>query len=408
MINKNLNIPNYFHSEELIQILCGLIDKNSENPTSTEEGAALFIQSLLKDNGIESELSYADKGRPNLIARLKGNKPGKTLLFNGHLDVVPAGLGWSVDPFKGIVQDGKVFGRGAADMKSGLAAMIYAAIVLKKMGTPFSGEIILFFNVDEERVNIGMQHFLKSDITAHYAVIGEPTNLDICIAHKGVGRYKLHTKGTSQHAAKVENMDNAINKMAAIIYELNRLNEKISTLEDPLLGKGSLTITEIKGGIAPNMVPDHCTIEIDRRLLPADTQESVNLEIKQSLRSTNDLSELDYELEEYLFLPASYISKDHSLVKSLKNVKEKIQGKEANVRVFEATCEASFLSQHKGIPTVIVGPGSLRQAHVVDEYVEIDEVIQAAAIYIELGLQLLENPCDKILSPKSVGSEYPD
>ncbi|MBD1382026.1 M20 family metallopeptidase [Metabacillus arenae] len=381
----------YFDSDELIEILCGLIAKNSENPLRTEEAAALYIHQILEENEIETELSWAGEGRPNVIARLKGNQPGPTLLYNGHLDVVPAGAGWSVDPFEGVIRENKVFGRGAADMKSGVAAMIYAMIVLKRMGTPFTGELILFLNVDEERENLGMKKFLKENITADYAIIGEPTELNICIAHKGVARYRLHTKGTSQHAANVKDADNAITKMAEIIHVLAELDKKISAKEDPLLGNSSLTITEIKGGTAPNIVPKQCVIEIDRRLLPGDTKESVESEIKHALRTNSSLNELDFELEEYLFLPASSISKDHLLVGNLVKVNKELRKEEAKVKVFEATCEAPFLSVYKGIPTVIFGPGSLSQAHVVDEYVELKEVTQASIVYAELALQLLKS-----------------
>ncbi|KKI92119.1 acetylornithine deacetylase [Bacillus sp. SA1-12] len=390
MANTNFKDSAYFDSNELIEILCGLISKNSENPLKTEEAAAFYIKEILLSNGIETELSWAEKGRPNVLARLKGNQPGPTLLYNGHLDVVPAGSGWSVDPFAGLIRDGKVFGRGAADMKSGVAAMIYTAIILKRMGTPFAGELILFFNVDEERENIGMLHFLKGNITADYTIIGEPTELEICIAHKGVARYRLHTKGTSQHAAKVKGADNAIHKMAEIISNLAKLDKKISEKEDPLLGNGSLTITEIKGGTAPNMVPEKCIIEIDRRVLPGDTKESVKNEIRQALGANSKLK-MEYELEEYLFLPASSIPKDHVLVENLAKVCEKVNKEEAKIKVFEATCEAPFFSVHKGIPTVIFGPGSLKQAHVIDEYVEVNELKQAAFAYGELALELLKS-----------------
>src|SRR5699024_8179591 len=150
----------YFKEKELIEILQGLISKDSENPSSTEESTARYIQDILYENGINSNFTWVQEGRPNVFAEINGVSSGKTLLYNGHLDVVPAGEGWKNNPFLGNIIDGKMYGRGSADMKSGVAAMIYAAIVIKRMGCPFQGKIVLFFNIDEERENLGMWSFL--------------------------------------------------------------------------------------------------------------------------------------------------------------------------------------------------------------------------------------------------------
>lgn len=390
MGEESEKVSDYFDSNELIQIFKGLIAQKSENPINTEESAARYVQKIFNDNGIDAELSWAAAERPNVIVRIKGNSKGPTLLYNGHLDVVPAGSGWQDDPFAGVIRDGKLYGRGAADMKSGVAAMIYSVIVLKRMGNPFAGELLLFFNVDEERENLGMKKFLKSNLTADYAVISEPTNLDICIAHKGVARYRLRTIGTSQHAAKIRESDNAVAKMASFIEALVQLDEKIKERKDPLLGNASLTVTQIRGGTAPNIVPGLCEIEIDRRLLHGETKGSALTEIENVLRNAAKINKFDYELENYLFLPATTISKEHVLIKSLAKVNQQLYKKVAKIDIFEATCEAPFLSVNKGIPTVIFGPGSLNQAHVVNEFVEIQQVIDASTIFTELALEILK------------------
>lgn len=382
----------HFQSEELLEILQGLIAEKSEYPLNTEESAARYVQGILMENGIHASLHWAEDGRPNVLAELIGSAEGPTLLYNGHLDVVPAGDGWKSDPFKAIIRDGKLYGRGAADMKSGVAAMIYAAIVLKRMGNPFAGKLILFFNVDEERENAGMRHFLKEDITADYAIISEPTNLNICIAHKGVARYRLKTLGTPQHAAKANNLvNNAITNMSTIISALGNLDRQVKQKNDPLLGNPSLTVTQIKGGTAINVVPSECEIEIDRRLVAGETENEVLDEIEDALQGVTASTNIQYELENYLFLPATSIPKNHVLVESLGTVVERLFDKKANVTVFEATCEAPFLSVYKGIPTIICGPGSLEQAHVMDEFVEVQQVIDAAQMFIGLVQQLLSS-----------------
>lgn len=386
-----LRITDYFQSDELMEIVQGLIAEKSENPIYTEESTARYVQKVLKDNGIESQLSWAADGRPNVFAELKGESDGSTLLYNGHLDVVPAGKGWQSEPFSSVIRDGKLYGRGAADMKSGVAAMIYAAIVLKRMGNPFNGKLLLFFNVDEEQGNLGMRQFLKENRTADYAIISEPTELEICIAHKGVARYRLRTKGTAQHAAKVkEPGHNAIANMSSFIQALEELNKRLMKKKDPLLGNAMLTVTQINGGTAINIVPDRCEIDIDRRLIDGETEESVRKELEQVLENVAKTNNIDYELEDYLFLPATKIVKDHVLVQRLAQVVNELYSKEATIDVFGATCEAPFLSVYKEIPTVICGPGSLDQAHVVDEFVDVQQIIKAANMFIGLVPQILQ------------------
>jgi acetylornithine deacetylase/succinyl-diaminopimelate desuccinylase family protein len=376
-----------FHQDEVIGILRELIQKQSENPLGTEEEAGRYVQALLAEHGIKAELSWAAPGRPNVIARLQGMRPGPSMIYNGHLDVVPAGNQWSMDPFAGIVQDGRVYGRGAADMKSGVAAMIYAAIVLQRLGNPFAGELILFFNADEERGNLGMKHFLTTDLTADWAVISEPTELNICIAHRGVSRYRIQTLGTPGHAAVVTNPDNAIYKMNKIIHNLESLGNSLKKRVDPLLGSASLNVTQIQGGTAPNIVPGSCVIEIDRRILPSETYEEILQEIRECVEEVADVS--TYELECSSYLAASQIAPDHPLVKGMEQANRLVREQPCQVKIFEATCEAPFFSVDKGIPTVVFGPGSLSQAHVNDEYVEIAEVVDASRIFVHLALHML-------------------
>lgn len=389
-----------FHEQELLDIVCGLIRIPSENPPGREEAAARYVLQLLRAEGIEAELQWAAPQRPNVVARLKGTAEGPALLYNGHLDVVPAGEGWSEDPFAAVVQGGELIGRGAADMKSGVAAMLYAAILLHRRGCPFAGELILLFNVDEERENVGMRHFMRSGIHADFAVIGEPTGLGICTAHKGVGRYRIRTSGVAGHAAKVLEPDNAIPKMAALISALEPLRSRLKASADPLLGYATLNVTQIKGGTAPNIVPQHCEIEVDRRVIPGETAAQVLEQLKEALNAAAGTSsgaglsagtgEVPYEVDDYLFIPASTIPQDHELVQALVEVTGNVLGNPSAIGIFEATCEAPFLSVDLGIPTVIFGPGSLDQAHVKDERVPVRQITDAAKVYMQLAMRLLQ------------------
>lgn len=385
------DIELHFDSNELVQILQGLIQQKSENPPGLEKDVAIYIRNILEQQGIDSKLSWVTPERPNIMVRLKGVKAGPTMLYNGHLDVVPAGNHWSTDPYKGHILNGKMYGRGTADMKSGVSAMIYAAIVLQRLGNPFAGELILYFNVDEERVNLGMKKFLTENITADYAVISEPTELNICVAHKGIARYRVRTKGTAVHAGNAPDPDNAISKMARFISAIERLGEIVGQRTNPVTGPASLTITKINGGTAANVIPDFCEIEIDRRLLPGETNENVYRELQNVLDKVAEEYSIPYEMECYLFLPASYIEKEHQLVKDTLHVASFLKKGACKVQAFHATCEAPFFSVAKGIPTIIFGPGSLKQAHVIDEYVVLQDVIDASRIFIELVLYMLKD-----------------
>ncbi|WP_058914277.1 M20 family metallopeptidase [Entomohabitans teleogrylli] len=375
--------------QELVTLLCSLIQHPSENPPGNEQAVALFIADVLRGEGIDTEVQEVVPGRPNVIARLKGQQPGKRLIFNGHSDVVPCGEGWSVDPFAAVVDGDRIVGRGAADMKSGVAAMMYAAILIKRRQYAFNGEITLLFNVDEERVNLGMEHFVAQGVKADYAIIGEPTSLEICVAHKGVSRTRLTTHGTAGHAAKTRNPDSAIDKMARLLPELLEECCRVKQQHHALLGNASMLVTTIQGGSAPNIVPQSCCIEIDRRVLPGEMRNEINDRLQRALAGAGLKAPQDYSLENYLFIPASAIEQSHPLVEAACQAVDAVTGT-AKKTNFDATCEAPFFSVACQIPTIIMGPGDLAQAHVKDEFVRIEELHQAAQIYTSLALDLLK------------------
>lgn len=375
--------------QELTTLLCSLIQHPSENPPGNEKAVALFIADVLRGEGIDVDVQEAVAERPNVIARLKGQRPGKRLILNGHSDVVPCGTGWTVDPFAAVIEGDRIIGRGAADMKSGVAAMMYAAILIQRRQYAFNGEIVLLFNVDEERVNLGMEHFVAQGVEADYAIIGEPTSLEICVAHKGVSRTRLTTHGTAGHAAKTRHPDSAIDKMAQLLPGLLAECQRVKQKHHDLLGNASMLITTINGGSAPNIVPQSCTIEIDRRVLPEEIRNEINDSLRRSLTDAGLKPQEDYTLDNYLFIPASAIEETHPLVEAAFQAVDTLTGT-AKKTIFDATCEAPFFSVGCRIPTIILGPGDLAQAHVKDEYVKIAELHQAAQIYTALALHLLK------------------
>jgi succinyl-diaminopimelate desuccinylase len=379
-----------FLSEEYIHLLQALVRIDSQNPPGIELPVAEFIYQYLKEHGIDASFTWPAPDRPNVKAVLKGSRgTGRKLLYNGHLDVVPVGGGWTKPPFGAVIEDGKLFGRGSADMKAGVAAMIYAAVVLKRMGAPFSGELILYFNVDEERSNLGIKHFVKEDITADFAVISEPTDLDACIGHKGVSRYRVQTRGEAGHTAVVRNPDNSIYKMIRLVAALEQLSHQVKLRTHPLLGQSSLTVAQINGGTAPNIVPAHTIIEIDRRLMPGETSDMALAELKETLNRIAAQESFEFEVEQYQHLSPYIIATEHELVQTALATACAITGENKRAKSFEASAEAPFFAVDKGIPTLILGPGSLLQAHTADEFVLVEEAEKSARIYIALAMKLL-------------------
>jgi acetylornithine deacetylase/succinyl-diaminopimelate desuccinylase family protein len=381
-----------FSETEAIAMLTGLLQIPSENPTGTEEAAGRYMLDLLRGAGIPTELSWAAPGRPNVIARLGGRRPGKTLLLNGHLDTVPAGDGWSVDPYGGVIRDSRIYGRGASDMKAGVASMAHAAIVLKRMGNPFAGELVLLFNCDEERLNLGMIQFLADGGSADFAVIGEPSDLDVCSGHRGVARFWVTTRGVPGHTSFVKVPDSAVSKMIRLAAALESLGDTVRAREHPFVGQGSLTVAEIHGGTAPNIVPALCRAHVDRRTLPGERREEVIGEVDRCLAAVAGARGFSYELDCYQFIPATHLDHAHPLVEAMEASARAIRGADVRIKAFEATCEAPFFAVDRGIPTLVFGPGSIRHAHTMDEYVEISEFLDAAKIYADLVTRLLPLP----------------
>lgn len=370
--------------EEIIQLALELIQRPS-SPMEGEHAVADWIAQTLRQEGINVQVDHSPEGRPNVLAILEGQQSGKTLLMNGHTDVVPPGEGWIRDPWKTVRENGRLYGRGSADMKGGLAAMLAAAIALQRHGCPFRGRLALLMSADEERSNIGIKHFVAHPIHADYVVIGEPTELIPCVGHKGDCRVRISTTGTSGHCAVVERPDNALYKLARAITALEELGAELGERISPV-GRASLTVTMAGAGCAPNIVPHQAWLELDRRILPGESKEMVLREIRERVQAVvHD----PFQMESYLFFPAFTIPSEHELVEAASQCVQQTTSRKPAPQVFAASTEAPFFSVDLGYPTIILGPGSLDQAHRPDEFVQVEQLIQAEEVYRSLILKLL-------------------
>ncbi len=367
--------------EFTVNLLQELIGFNTENPPGNELPLAEHIVSILRALGAESRVEPVGKGRANVIAHIKGRGDGKSLLLNGHLDVVPADGNWSSEPFQARINDGKVYGRGSSDMKGAIACMIGAVKEYLDQGRTLAGDLYLLFSADEECDNIGTKAFLSNTPHIDYAIIGEPTMLGLCIGHRGVSRHRITVNGKSCHAGNPQEGVNAVEKMAKIVAEITKLNQNLNSTACAGFPAPSIVVSTVRGGNKHNIIPDVCEIVTDRRTIPGETSQSTMEELEDILKTilSTDPS-FSYRIEPIIYLASSNIDLGDELVELVRRSHHKAFQKEIKVSHFNACCEQG-LFMDKGIKTVICGPGDIKQAHTVDEFIEISQINKAIILY---------------------------
>src|SRR5262245_630774 len=236
------------------ELLAGLVSFSSENPPGREAEIALYLGAHLQTLGFAVEVPEVAPGRRNVIARID-NGDGPTLAFNSHLDVVPAGSGWTADPFRLVERDGRLYGRGACDAKGSIASMVEAMTLLIAASAAWKGQLVGVFVADEEVGSSGARAFVAAHPPVDRVVVGEPTSLATVSAHKGVLRPRIRITGKSAHSGMPELGENAIVAAGQLITLFEAEDARLREIQHRLCGKASLTVTRIEGGIADNVVP---------------------------------------------------------------------------------------------------------------------------------------------------------
>lgn len=368
----------------VLELTRELVARASENPPGDERGVAERVLERLKASPapFNVETTEVFEGRPNVVARA-GNPERGSLLLAGHTDVVPADeSNWTTDPYNPTVRSGRLVGRGTADMKGAIAAMVIAAErYLDSAEDP--GEVVLAFVVDEEHGGNGMQRLVDDGVSADSAVIGEPTGLNVCTAIKGVARYEVSVHGESCHSGQPDEGQNAIHGLRELLDRIERLDAALESTGHEVLAHEDVTVTEVSGGLAPNVVADRADATIDWRFLPGTTEPDP---FDERLRSTlTDLSvdgfEFPVDIDQTVFARAGETDPDHPIVTSVIDAARE-NGVDAALVGFDAATDARFLINDAEIPTVHFGPGSITEdAHTVDESVAVDELTTTAAVY---------------------------
>jgi acetylornithine deacetylase/succinyl-diaminopimelate desuccinylase family protein len=376
-------------SSRMIDRLERLVAINTENPPGRESEAAQFLAAELQAIGFAVAQQDLTPGRVNVVARFD-NGPGPILAFNSHIDVVPAGDGWSHPAFRLTARDGKLYGRGACDAKGPIVAMLEATRMLIAARDSWRGSLLAVFVADEEAESRGAKAYAAGRPAIDYAVIGEPTSNGVAIAHKGSLRPIVRVTGVTAHSGAPELGVNAIFRAAALLGALEAHHrDHVCKRRHPLVGAASLTVTRINGGLADNIIPDGCEILLDRRLVPGESEADAIAELERlfaRLRETDGIA-----AEIVGFKPttggATETASDHPLVRAATGAASAV-GAAADPTGFAAACDLVHF-RALGAAGVVVGPGSLAVAHKPDEFVPVDEFVGASRLYVGTALDML-------------------
>jgi acetylornithine deacetylase/succinyl-diaminopimelate desuccinylase-like protein len=337
----------------------------AKHPRAGEQRVAEFLAATAARAGLDVEFQAVAPGRSNLLARLSPRgKARQRLLLAPHLDTVNA----TDEQFTPRTRHGRLFGRGACDAKGVAAAMLTALCEMAQgRGRPGETEIVFAALVDEEQAQAGSRSLVRHGFKADLAIVGEPTRSQVVTAHKGTLWLRLETRGKSAHGSWPELGRNAVHEMARVVDLLETgYAAELSRRRHPLLGCATISVGAICGGTQANIVPDSCTILIDRRTLPGETKARVEREILGWLRRKR-LTATFVEDDQPACLPLETDPRHPLVARFLKCVG---QPKPIGVRFF---CDASVLG-HGGIPSVVFGPGDIAQAHTLDEWISLAEL----------------------------------
>ena len=373
---------------DAVALTSALVAVDSRNPSLVpgapgENEVAKLLAGVLRAWGCGVELQEVAPGRPNVIARV-GKGSGRSLMFNGHLDIVDV-RGMTHEPFEPVESDGRIWGRGSSDMKSGVAAMCAAAVRALDQG--LAGEIVIAAVVDEEFASLGTRAVIERGIRADAAIVTEPTRLAIMPAHRGFVWMDLHVAGRAAHGSRWDIGVDAIRHAGLFLAELDRYDAMTLTARShALLGRPSVHASVISGGTGMSTYPDRCDVAIERRTIPGETAAQVLTEMEELVDRVRLVRpEFDGRLAVSISQSPSDVSTSAPIVRALSGalaecgILESIDG-------MSAWTDAALLND-AGIPAICFGPGDIALAHAAEEFVNRREIEDAARVLTQLAVQ---------------------
>jgi acetylornithine deacetylase/succinyl-diaminopimelate desuccinylase family protein len=374
---------------EVVEVAQRLVRAPGTNPPGEEAATAAALEQLCRERGFAVEVADVAPDRPNVRAVLAGGE-GPGLLLLGHTDVVPVGDGWTVDPFGGQVCDGRLYGRGSTDMKGGLAACVAAMTALK--GVALSGPVELAALVDEEEHGLGIRRYV-ADNAGDYAacVVAEPTDLQTIIGARGDAYLDIVVHGSAAHSGRPDDGRNAIYGGAAIITSLQRWHAELTRAAHPLVGPPTWSVGLVSGGQGVSTVPAVCHIGADRRLQPGESAAQVLADLRDRVAELGlERQGLRVDVAMSMDMPGFETPADHPVVVGTDAALRAAGGPGLPLGGWTAACDGGFVARDLGVPTVVLGPGSVNdQAHRPDESVSVAELVVAARAYALTALRLL-------------------
>jgi succinyl-diaminopimelate desuccinylase len=377
--------------DEVLRFAQRLISTPSENPGGSEEEVAEVAVGILEGLGGRPQIVRGEEGRQSVVARF-GSADRPALAWNGHLDVVPTGdpSTWHHAPFGAEIADGRLIGRGAVDMKGSIASAFAAVSAIRRAGVELEGRLDLHLVADEEMAgqhgtNVLLEHgFLDQDA----AIVGEASELTIMLAERGGAWVTATTRGRAAHGSRPHEGVNAITSMSRFLLAIE---EVLPDVQHPLVGRPTVNAAQIEGGSAPNVVPDLCSVEIDRRTIPGERDQAAVLAPFEAVaeRIRADHPEVDLSFELKLWLEAAETAADSAIANACREAVRAETGVEPTDAGFTGITDARYYINQRNIPTVLLGPGSLAAAHTADEFVETADLVTAARVFARVFLGFL-------------------
>jgi acetylornithine deacetylase len=376
-------------SDPVISLLRDLVAIDSVNPSlvpgaAGESQIADAIARHMRAIGLDVQQQEVAPGRPNVIGVLEGSERGRSIMFCGHTDTV--GVAGMTAPFDPVIRDGRLYGRGAQDMKAGIAAMIDAARLARERGFR-KGRLVIAAVADEEYASLGADALVR-EWTADAAIVTEPTDLTIGVCHKGFAWATIETRGRAAHGSRPRDGRDAIIRMGRVLSRLERLDRELqSRAPHPLLGTGSLHASIIAGGSELSSYPDRCRLQLERRTIPGESVETFARELDALLSSlTDEDPELEASVDVMFSRPPYEVSTDHEVPQAL-GLAAAAAGAPTSTVGMSFWTDAAILGS-AGIPSVLFGPGGAG-LHSLEEYVTLADVIACRNTLTEFALTRL-------------------
>ncbi|WP_224338130.1 M20 family metallopeptidase [Haloprofundus halobius] len=380
---------------DLPSLAAALVRIESENPPGNESACAEYVHEWFTYHGVDSTVvDKPDPDRQQVGARIGSGRP--TLVLNGHLDVVPAGDPdeWTFPPYGGVIEDGRLYGRGSVDMKTAVAIAMLVALDLRSEieNGSLDGSIVVHAAMGEETADPGTKSLLDAGFDGDVGVVLEPTQCRVATSEKGMAWYEISWPGEPAHASDPDQGTNPIDHVRSVLAKLDDYDARLRERRDPLCGRAYATVTQISAGAGSNkaVLADRASVILDRRILPDETISEVDDEVDGVISELNRDLSIEATWERAETYSSAEIPIDHPLAEVFREHSTAVADVSPEPWGIRASTDVRDFINHADIPAITWGPGSLAQAHTVDEYVDLNDMKD--------GLEILKRTARTILS----------